>query len=104
MPLRHCSMRYSIRYSVPRNRGSHPQPAFILCSPVEKDEATVPPKKQDGRSARSCRQLKSYGAARSVRHLALLPVLVLIILHDGRDGLEPVFVAVLHRVLEIEVL
>src|SRR5262245_25760792 len=41
---------------------------------------------------------------RSVRHFALLPVLVLIVLHDRRDGLQPVFVAVLYRVLKVEVL
>src|SRR6516164_2339916 len=51
--------------------------------------------------------LPSYSPAPSrwsVRHFALLPVLVLIVLHDRRDGLQPVFVAVLHRLLQIEVL
>src|SRR5262249_41785091 len=40
----------------------------------------------------------------SVRHLALLPVLVLVVLDDGGNGLEPVLVAFLHCLLEIEVL
>src|SRR5262249_41611661 len=40
----------------------------------------------------------------SVRHLALLPVLVLIVLDNGGDRLEPVFVAIPDRLLQIEVL
>src|ERR1041385_5029894 len=40
----------------------------------------------------------------SFRHLALVVVLVLVVLDDGGDGLQPVFVAFLHRVLQIEVL
>src|SRR5215471_21642864 len=41
---------------------------------------------------------------RSVRHLALLPVLVLVVLDDGGNRLEPVFVAFLDRLLQVEVL
>src|SRR5262245_14849813 len=39
-----------------------------------------------------------------LRHRALLPVLVLIVFYNRGDGLEHVVVALLHRVLQIEVL
>src|SRR5262249_17367517 len=37
-------------------------------------------------------------------HRALADVLVLVVLDDGRDGLEDVIVALLHRILQIEIL
>src|SRR5262245_65774478 len=59
--------------------------------------------KQDGRSTASA-VLQLYPGEELVRHFALLRVLVLVVLHDRRDGFQAVFVAVLHRVLEIEIL
>src|SRR5262245_58254981 len=93
MPLRHCSIRYSIVW---------PSPRELWLSAANQAMADRP--KQDGRSTRFCRFGALAPGRRSVRHFALLPVLVLIVLHNRRDGLQTVFVAVLHRLLKIEVL
>src|SRR5215216_2025902 len=93
MPFRHCSIRYSM---------------FPL-RPC-KSRAFVPRGNQATTSAQKTRRRKRalppsfWCQVRSVRHLALLPVLVLVVLHNRGDGLEPVLLAVLHGILEIEVL
>src|SRR6266568_8857068 len=101
MPLRHCSSRYSIV-------GTFPQ-SFAALEPV----GSLPRRCKSGhdtfRKTRRQKQalLPSQSLPlprRSVRHLALLPVLVLIVLDNGGNRLEPVFVAFLDRLLQIEVL
>src|SRR5262249_29212546 len=105
MPLRHCSSRYNIVGQSPElwRRNSHRLPD--VASPG-------PPCKSGQAGCRKTRRQKREPLPscslrlprRSVRHLALLPVLVLIVLDDGGDRLEPVFVAVPDRLLQIEVL
>jgi len=51
---------------------------------------------------RSIRRLRF--AVRRSFHRALVDVLVLVVLDDGGNGLEHVFVALFHRILQVEVL
>src|SRR5437867_11472396 len=101
MPLRHCSSRYSIV-------GTFPQ-SFAGLEPV----GSLPRRCKSGYDTfRKTRRQKHALLPsqslplprRSVRHLALLPVLVLIVLDNRRDRLQAIFVAVLHRLLQIEIL
>src|SRR5262245_37818595 len=106
MPLRHCSIRYNIVGPFPPRTLAKIDPvgcrmALLSCLA---NQAMADRAKQDGRSRRFCRFAACTRARSSVRHFALLPVLVLIVLHNRRGGLQTVFVAVLHRLLKIEVL
>src|SRR5215831_13325948 len=104
MPLRHCSIRYNIvGLSVPMNLAADPS---VAGWPRSRALQIRPWRLAQNKTAEARASAVSQLAACqwSVRHVALLKVLVLIVLHDRRDGLQPVFVAVLHRFLQVEVL
>src|SRR5262249_39140629 len=105
MPLRHCSIRYSIVGQSPelwqRNSGRLPDSA----SPGARCKSDRPGCRKTRRQRREPLPSSSLRLPRRlVRHLALLPVLVLIVLDDGGGRLEPVFVAIPDRLLQIEIL
>src|SRR5262245_24304702 len=105
MPLRHCSIRYSIVWPSPRELW---QKLTLSAAgwPCSRALQIRPWRTAQNKTAeaRASAVLQLYPGQESVRHFALLPVLVLIVLHDRRDGLQTIFVAVLHCLLKIEVL
>src|SRR5258707_14384655 len=95
MPFRHCSIRYNMIPLRPcKSRAFVPFP--------EGDQATTSAPKT--RRRKRALPPSFWRQVRSVRHLALAHVLVLVVLHNGGDGLEPVLLAILHGILEVEVL
>src|SRR5262245_14073255 len=98
MPFRHCSIRYSM--------GPCPaetlQPLGLAPHPPTRSGHDISLKNKTAEAPASA-VFRRIGAM-SLRHVALADVLVLIVLDDRRDRLQPELVAVLHRVLQVEVL
>src|SRR5215510_1008544 len=99
MPFRHCSITYSMvrsktpetaparRRTLPALHGSSASASWRVRPRAH--QATASPAKQDGRSACASAVCLTDRRTRLVGHLALLPVLVLVIFDDGGDRLEP---------------
>src|SRR5689334_18338633 len=99
MPFRHCSIRYNMGPASPLQiTGLSAGPRI----PRRHQAMTCPRKTRRQKRTRFCRPVSL--DARSIGHLALLKVLVLIVLDDGGDRLQPVLVALLDRILEVEIL
>src|SRR5262249_39041989 len=104
MPLRHCSITYSIVGPSPR-----PLEKLTLSAagwPCSRALQIRPWRAAQNKpaEARASAGLQLVPGEELVRHFALLCVLVLIVLHDRRGGLQTIFVAVLYDILQIEIL
>src|ERR1700755_3490323 len=95
MPFRHCSMKYSMvsqrcRPEAPPIIQTRSGRMILLVAAPQKRRPAGPAAGPAGWA--------------SVRHLALVVVRILVVLHDPGHGLQPVIVADLHHVLQIEAL